>query len=265
MNSELTTLGIVLRHTLSRMRTTLMWWTIGVAVYTLINVAVYPAFKDSILLETQNYPQGLIEAFGLQNLDQLGPYLYAQVFLMLPLILAFFPIITFAGALAGQEERGGLDVILTQPMTRRTLVIATWIAAVTCVFVVLLVTGLLSWLTIQLIGEELPFGKVMLAAWSVFPVTIAVGSIGLALSSFMRSRGAVLGASIAITFLLYLMDVVGRIATDYEGIRWISPFRYFNDIFTYDVPVWHYLLMIAVSVVLLLISVVSFERRDIYT
>lgn len=265
MNSELTTTGIVLRHTLGRMRPTLLWWTIGVAVYTIVNIAVYPSFKDSVLLEVKNYPEALVKAFGLENLDQMGPYLYAQVFLMLPLILAFFPIMTFAGALAGAEERGGLDVILTQPMKRRTLVLATWIAAVICVLIVLAVTGLLSWLLIVLIGEELGFGETMLAAWSVLPVTITVGSIGLLLSASMRSRGAVLGASIGIAFLLYLIDVVGKIAPELSGLRWISPFRYFNDVFTFDVPVWNYLLLIGVSIVLLGLATWVFERRDIYT
>lgn len=265
MIGELAATRIVLWHTLRRMRTTLMWWTIGVVIYTIINIAVYPAFKDTILLQTQNYPQTLIDAFGLSNLDQIGPYLYAQVFLMLPLILAFFPIMTFAGALAGAEERGGLDVLLTQPMKRRTLVLATWFAAVICVAIVLFITGVLTWVMIRLIGESLGFGETMLAAWSVLPVTIAVGSIGLLLSSKLRSRGSVLGAAIGITFLLYLIDVVGKIATDLSNIRWISPFRYFNDVFTNDVPVWHYLLLIGVSVVLLVLSIRVFDRRDIYT
>ncbi len=265
MNSELVTTGIVLRHTLSRMRTTLLWWTIGVVIYTVINIAVYPAFKDTILLEVSSYPPALVEAFGLNNLNQIGPYLYAQVFLMLPLILAFFPIMTYAGALAGAEERGGLDVLLTQPIRRRTLVLATWLAAVICVGIVLLVTGVLSWALIQVIGEALGLGDTILAAWSVFPVTIAVGSIGLLLASALRSRGIVLGAAIGITFLLYLIEVVGKIAPDLNDLRWISPFRYFNDVFTYHVPVWHYLLLLGFSLVMLALSVWVFERRDIYT
>lgn len=265
MTSELNATLIMIRYTFERSRTTLMWWIIGVALYTVINVAVYPAFADSILLDMQNYPQGLVEAFGLSNLDQLGPYLYAQVFLMLPLVLAFLPIMSFGGAIAGAEERGALDVTLTQPITRRSYVFATWIVAVLSVGIVLLITGILSWITIQVIGENLGVGDTLLAAWSVFPVTITAGTIGLVLSALLRSRGAVLGASIGILFLLYLIDVIGNINESLDGLRYISPFRYFNDIFTYTVPVWHYLLLIGVSLVLLAISVKLFERRDIYT
>lgn len=265
MTSELTATMTMIRYMFERSRMTLMWWIIGVAVYTVINVAVYPAFKDSILLETQNYPQGLVDAFGLSNLDQLGPYLYAQVFLMLPLVLAFLPIMSFAGAIAGAEERGGLDVTLTQPVTRRSYVLATWIVAVASVALVLLITGILAWLTIQLVGEELGIGETLQAAWSVFPVTVAVGTIGLVLSALMRSRGAVLGASIGIVFLLYLIDVIGNINKDLDGLRYISPFRYFDDIFTYTVPAWHYLLLIGLALVLLAAAVKLFERRDIYT
>lgn len=265
MTSELTSTMTIMRYTFERYRFTLMWWMIGVAVYTVVNIAVYPAFEDSLLLETENFPDFMVDALGITDLSQIGPYLYAQVFLLLPLVLAFLPIMSFAGAIAGTEERGGLDVILTQPVKRRSYVLATWIVAVVSVALVLAVTGLLSWLTIQIIGQELGLGDTMLAAWSVFPVTIAVGTIGLVLSSMMRSRGTVLGASIGILFLLYLIDVIGSINTDLDWLRYISPFRYFGDVFSVEIPVWHYLLLIGVALVLLVISVKAFDRRDIYT
>ncbi len=265
MTSELTATLNLIRYNFERSRMTLFWWIVGVSVYTVINIAVYPAFEESALLDMQSYPDAIIEAFGLSDLSQLGPYLYSQVFLMLPLVLAFLPIMSFGGAIAGAEERGALDVILTQPISRRSYVLANWIVAVVNVALVLLVTGLLSWLTIQVIGENLSIGDTMLAAWSVFPVTIAVGTIGLVLSAVMRSRGAVLGASIAILFLLYLIDVVGNIVKELETLRYISPFRYFDDVFSRTVPAWHYLLLIGLALVLLLASIKLFERRDIYT
>lgn len=265
MISETAATGIVLSRTLNRSRTTLMWWTIGVVLYTVINVAIYPSMKDSILLQTSSYPQSLLDAFGLNNLDQLGPYLYAQVFLMLPLVLSFFPISQFAGALAGAEQRGGLDVVLTQPLKRRSLVLATWIAGAIGVAILLLITALCTWLTVLVIGENLSIGDALMAAWSVYPVTMALGSMGLLFSAILRANGAVLGISIGITFLLYLVDVVGKIDKDLDAIRYISPFRYFNDVFTYHVPWWHYALLIGVSLVLLVAAVKVFERKDIYT
>lgn len=265
MTSELTSTVAMFRYMFERSRVALIWWIIGVALYTVVNIAVYPAFKDTILLEMETFPDFMVDALGITDLGEMGPYLYAQVFLMLPLVLAFLPIMSFAGAIAGAEERGALDVILTQPVKRRSYVLATWAVAVLSVALVLLVTGILSWLTIQAIGEDLGFLSTMHAASSVFPVTIAVGSIGLLLSSRMRSRGTVLGASIGILFLLYLIDVIGRISTDLESLRYISPFRYFDDVFTYQIPAWHYLLLTGMAVVLLVISVKAFDRRDIYT
>lgn len=265
MNSELTSTIIMIKYMFERSRTTLMWWIIGVTIYTVVNVAAYPAFEET-LTELQNLPEGLMSAFGIaNNLGEMGPYLYAQVFLMLPLVLAFLPIMSFGGAIAGAEERGALDVTLTQPITRRSYLFSTWIVAVVSVAIVLLVTGILSWLTIKAIGENLSFADTMLAAWSVFPVTIAIGSIGMVLSASMRSRGAVLGASIGLMFLLYLIEVIGRLVTELDALRYISPFRYFDDVFTVDVPAWHYLLLIAVSVMLLGVSIKLFERRDVYT
>lgn len=264
MNSELTSTIITMKYMFERSRLTLMWWIIGVTIYTVVNVAVYPAFEET-LAQLQTLPEGIMNAFGISDLGEIGPYLFAQVFLMLPLVLAFLPIMSFSGAIAGAEERGALDVTLTQPVTRRSYLFSTWIVAMVSVVIVLLVTGVLSWLTIQVIGEDLGFGKTLMAAWSVFPVTMAVGSIGLVFSTTMRSRGAVLGASIGIMFLLYLLDVISNLVTELDALRYITPFGYFDDVFSVDVPAWHYLLLIVVSVVLLVASIKIFERRDVYT
>lgn len=265
MPTETQRLTRVVREKLNQMRISLLWWTVAVALYTAINVLVYPAFKESVLLETANYPQGIMDAFGIGDLSALGPYIYAQVFLMLPLVLAFYPIMTFAGAIAGAEENGELDILMTNPLRRRTLVLGQWIAMAIALGLILLITGLLTWLCIRLIGEHMPIGTVMLGAWSVYPITLAVGSIALPLSARLRSRGAVIGFSIGIMFLMYLIEAIGKINPDLSSLRYVSLFRYFGDAISEYQPAWHFALLLGIAVALLALAIPTFEKRDIYT
>lgn len=99
------TLGIYTSHLLSRFSRTGLWWVIGLAIYNGLLVMTYPSFRDSGLLAIENFPKGIVEAFGIEDLTKIEPYLDARLFDTLPLVIAFFPIMVFANALAGAEER----------------------------------------------------------------------------------------------------------------------------------------------------------------
>lgn len=56
------------------------------------------------------YPEGLREAFNIEEMGTPEGFLDSQVFSLAP--LAFFPILACAGAIAGAEERQTLDILL---------------------------------------------------------------------------------------------------------------------------------------------------------
>ncbi len=47
--------------------------------------------------------------------------------MLAPLALAFFPILASAGAIAGAEERGTIDVLLGNPIRRWHLVVGSFV------------------------------------------------------------------------------------------------------------------------------------------
>src|SRR5690606_35552735 len=100
---------------------------------------------------------------------------------------------------------------------------------------------------------------------NIFPITIAFGSLALALSARLRSRGAVIGISFAVVFLMYLIDVVGKISTDLADPRWVSAFRYYGSALMDGMDWGNVAILLAVSVILLGAAIALFERRDIYT
>ena len=80
------------------------------------------------------------------ELDIASPagYLNSQVYaLMAPLVLLIFAIGAGAGAVAGEEERGTLDLLLAHPLRRRDYVVQRFLALaalVSALTVVLLAT-----------------------------------------------------------------------------------------------------------------------------
>ena len=100
-------------------------YSVGLATYIVVVVAVYPAFKDSTSLDqlTANN-SGLAALFGVTGSitspsGWLSANIYANFF---PLVILLLTIGYSASCLAGQEESGYLELVLSLPFARRTVV-----------------------------------------------------------------------------------------------------------------------------------------------
>jgi ABC-2 type transport system permease protein len=258
-------LPVYTTHLTRKYLRTALFWTLAFGLYTALILATFPSFRDSGALSTENYPDALMEAFNIQDMTQVTNYLESQITSYAPLVIAFFTIMTFAGAIAGSEERGALDITLGNPLPRRVLVLANRIAVSVLLFGILFVTGLITWVTALLIDVDLGLGTAMAGFLNIFPITMAFGSLALALSVRLRSRGAVIGISFAVVFLMYLIDIIGKISSDFVDLRWISAFRFYGSALMNGVDWGNIAILLAVAIVLLLAAIALFERRDIYT
>lgn len=259
------TLGIYTAHLVRRYSRTALFWAIAFALYTALILATFPSLQESGALSMESYPEAIIEAFNIQDMNQVTNYLESQVTSFAPLVIAFFTIMTFASAIAGAEERGALDITLGNPLPRRDLVLANWIAVAVLLLGILAFTGLVTWLVAVLIDVDLPFRRAMEAFLNIFPITMAFGSLALLLSARLRSRGAVIGISFAVVFLMYLIDIIGKISTDLGDLRWLSAFRFYGSAMMDGLDWGNIAVLLAIAVLLLLGALTIFERRDIYT
>lgn len=253
--------GYVMRRHLR----TATFWAVAFALYTALILATFPSLRDSGALSMDAYPEAMIEAFNIQDMTEVTNYLESQVTSFAPLVIAFFAIMTFAGAIAGAEERGALDIMLGAPLPRRDIVLANWIAVAVLLLGILAVTALVTWMTALLIDVDLGLRRSLEGFLNVFPITMAFGSLALALSARLRSRGAVIGISFAVVFLMYLINIVGQIADEADSLRWASAFRYYGSAIMDGINWGHVAVLMAVSVALLLAAIALFERRDVYT
>src|SRR6266705_3341222 len=125
-------------------------WTIAFVLLVVSTVAFWPAFKGSAALDQvfQTMPQGVIEAFGLQNFASPAGYLRGGLYeVIVPLMFAAAGVLFANSATAGEEDAGRLELFLAQPIKRRaflagrSLAILGWMVVLA---IVVLVAQLLS-------------------------------------------------------------------------------------------------------------------------
>ena len=120
--------------TLRDQRRALIGWSIGVAALVLLYASFYPSIKaNAAQLDKyfESLPEALRNAIGTGTISSPVGYLRSEIFsTMGPLLLLILAIGAGARAIAGEEERKTLDLLLANPVTRRTVVMQKFWAMV---------------------------------------------------------------------------------------------------------------------------------------
>ena len=108
-------------------RRSFTWWAIGLVALTLLTVLFYPALGDAPELnEVLGDEDSLVRAF-VGNIDDLTSpegFLNSQIyFLLVPILLLVFAVAGGSGAIAGEEEKGTLDLLFSHPVRRSVVVL----------------------------------------------------------------------------------------------------------------------------------------------
>ena len=252
-------------------RRSLAWWTVGVVALVWVNVIFYPSVRDSPEIEgfVEDSPE-LMRALlgGRESLDILSPagYLDAQVFaLLVPLLLLIFAIGHGAGAIAGEEERGTLELLLANPVGRHRLVAEKLLGLLGLVALFAAVTWLSSWTSGLAVDLGVSAGRMLAATLAAGLLGGLFGVLALLTGAATGRRGPAIGVPAALAVAAYLLMALAPLADWLEPWRVLSPFYYYAS---YDRLVdgmdWGAAGVLAlVTAVLAGAAVLAFERRDL--
>ena len=262
-----TLLALVLRMARLQARGVLIWGA-ALGLYSAAIVASYTTFSGSAeqmnqLLEA--YPEGMLEAFGITDLADVENYMNSQVFLLAPLALAFFPILASAGTIAGAEERGTLDVLLGNPIPRWQLVVGGFASTALSLLEILALMGAMTWITALLMDVGLSLGSTGAAVLNMWPLCLLFGAMAMLCSAVFHRRALAIALPTFLLFAMYLLNTLGRVSEDLEDLQPASAFYYHGSAVEDGIDWTNFWGLTLVALALVVLAVLAFRRRDIYT
>ena len=262
----------VFLKTLRDTRRGFVWWSVGLVGLTAMMVAVYPSVHGNAALNklVRDYPKALRGFFGLGGaLDYTSApgYLSIELFsFVVPLLLVIAAIAAGSGAVAGEEERGTLDLLLSLPVTRTRVVLEKLCA----LGAELAALGLVLWLALVVgarsAGMEIGAGKLAAAAASAVVLALVYGALALLLGCATGRRGASIGIAAAAAVGAYVLNSLAPLAHALAAARKLSPFYYYaadNPLRVGLAPL-HLLVLVGAAAVLSASAVVAVRRRDLH-
>jgi ABC-2 type transport system permease protein len=262
----------VLLKTVRDQRRSLAAWAISIVLLVMMYGSFWPSIRDQPSMNDflNQMPEALRSMFAMSGADMSTPSGYVQIELlsfMGPILVILYAVTAGNAAVAGEEDRHTMDLLLVNPISRTRLVLDKLGAMVIGILLLTTVTGAALLLSGPLFGLTIPAAKAAAAMLHLALLGLVFGALALAIGAATGRTGASRGVPAVVAVLAYMVNGLGPL------VSWLEPFQKFSPFYQYGGhdPLRNGVSGPAVAVALLtvaglvMIAIWGFRRRDVLT
>jgi len=227
---------------------------------------IYNFIPEELFSLTEDFPETLLIAFGGGNMSTPEGFYQIETFgLMAPIALMVVTITVGARALAGEEGRRTMGLLLANPIKRSKIVIEKAWAMVVCAFTVGFATFAGVWLGSLIGGLGMDVGNIAATCLLVTLFGMLIGALALVLSAATgRTKFAIYG-SIGAALLFYMISNFFPLNESLASYAKWSPYYYYlsSDPLLTGMNWGHGAILAGLTLGLIMLSITLFQRRDL--
>ena len=256
--------------TLHDQRRALTAWSVSLALLVAMYVAIWPSLRNQPSMSDflNQMPKAMRSLFAASGADMSTPVGYVQVELLAfmgPLLLIIYSVAAGASAVAGEEDRHTLDLLLANPISRTRIVLEKLAAMTVGAALLGAVTAVALLAEGRLVRMSLPVGGVTAAMVHMTLLALVFGAMALAAGAATGHPALSRALPAVVAVLTYIVNGLAPV------VSWLKPAQKFSPFYQYSGhdPLRHGLswpaTLVAVSTILVLaaIAVAAFRRRDV--
>ena len=257
--------------TLHEQRRSLVVWAVSLVLLVGMYAGLYPSFNGSSAYNdiVNQMPKALRDLFTAGtgvDLSSGAGYVYMEMLsFMAPMLVLIYAINAGAAAIAGEEERHTLDLLLSTPVSRRR------VALEKCAAMAVGIVGLVVAMGVALVA----FGSaadMKLSTVNIGAVMLHLALLGLVFGALALLVGALTGrvataraVTAAVAVVTYLVNGFAPSVSWLEPAQKVSPFYQYigHDPIRHGVSLLSVGIAAATAAVLVAAAVAFFRRRDL--
>lgn len=256
--------AVLVRKTTRDLRNTTVGLGLACAATAILMILLYPQIAEQ--WAGIELPEFYEVFMGQASLATPEGFIAGEFFGWIPAVVVVMGIIAGTGAIAGEEANGTLELLLAQPLARRTVVLAK-VAGMGAAFGAMCLFTLPGLLVGRaLVAEfDLPLDRMLAGVATMLLLVwffLALSMLGSAVFSARAVAGTTLAAFAVIA---YIITIVAALAPGLEWLRWVSPFSWadFPAVMLHGMQWPGTTLLAAGTVASVALAALAFERRDI--
>jgi ABC-2 type transport system permease protein len=263
--------GEIALQSLRAGRRALAVWAAAFAAMIALYAVIWPSVRGNTswrnLFDTlpQTY-RALFTASGTIDLSTPAGYLGVELMGFLgPALIAVYAIGAGSAAIAGEEDRGGLEITLSAPVSRARLLAERLTALVFGVAALMTATAVALWIFSAMLGMGLSVGAIAAATAALAIFGLFAGSVALAVGAAVGRAAAARGVAALAAVASYLINALAQVTSSLRPVRPISPYYLVlgNEPLSHGLRPLGAAAVLAVAAALVICGGIVFARRDL--
>ncbi len=256
----------LLKHEMQSRWGAIIGWGIGLALFGAMYIAIYPEAGPAMATLAD---LSIYQAMGIE-MGSFEGFIASSVVQFIPIILGIYAIITSTQTLAGEEDDGTLELVLTMPLPRWQIVAVKAIAMAVTAILILVIAGLGNGITLNAskasVEVDVTPTELFWATLSGWPITMAFMMIGLFLGAYLPNRRTAALTTTVIFLASYFGETLAGFAESLDAVKPFSLFTYFDSssaLFIEGVQASDVWTLLIVTAVFFGLALLAFQRRNV--
>lgn len=252
-------------------RNSLIFWSLAIIAFLLAAMSKYEGYSKSgtsINDLINSLPAGLGAVLGFKGLDlQTAGGFFALSVLYLAVMLGVHAVLLGSGIIAKEETDKTIEFLFAKPVSRSRILFSKFLAAVTAIAILNVVTLVSSIVTIPFFSEGPSINAdILFLMPSVFFIQIWFLVIGISFAAILRRPRRAGMYAAAVLMATFIISSFVDLTDKYGFLRYATPFKYFDakKIFIEGRYSVQYIIITVVAVaVMLAASTAGYRHRDL--
>lgn len=249
----------------------IIWLSILIGIF-LVVFLVYPSIikSDNIKLMDEMmemFPSEMLKAFNMDisSIDSAFGWLKTEGFVFVLLIIGCYSVIMGSNILLKEENDKTIEYLNSLPIKRSSIVISKVIVALIYIIIMVVLLGIFNYIGLFLSGE---FDRKQYILLSITPIfsSIVIFFLCLFFSTFTHKTKKMLGVSLGIVFISYILQMLSSLSESVEFLKYLSIFtladirNVIQDISINPIMV---IISICISILLFILTLIRYQKKEL--
>jgi ABC-type transport system involved in multi-copper enzyme maturation permease subunit len=242
---------------------------VALAIWGFLMPVIYSEFGAQFkqFFESGAFPKQFAEFAGGDVFSLPGAIALGFVHPISVALVSVYAVGFASSAVAGERQRGTLEVLLARPLSRRETYATLLLACLSFIAIVVAAQVIGSAVGAAAFGvlDEVSAANLVLLWFNGVLLYVAFAAIGLAASVSFDRLGPALGIALGFTVVSYFLQILGTLWPDAQGLQPYSLFQYLHakDVLTGAFHPLDLVVLGGVAVLGVAWALLEFPRRDL--
>ena len=249
----------------------LIWLLLLIGIFTLAFL-IYPSIINSDNVKMMDemmemFPKEVLAAFNMDisSINSVFGWLKSEGFVFVLLLTGCYAGILGSNILLKEESDKTIEYLNSLPIKRNTIVLTKVLAGLLYIILMIIILGIFNYIGLSLSGD---FDKKMYILLSITPLfsSVVIYFGCMFLSTFTHKTKKMLGISLGIVLISYVLQILSSLAETTEFLKYFSVFtladirNVITDVAINPVMI---LLSIGLSILFLILTLIHYNKKEL--